>query len=67
MLLIVLIMLSIAAFAVPLYLIATTKVFLKFRGLKEKSYHEIIWLYIFTALKKEKNAVQELRRYDKTV
>jgi hypothetical protein len=64
MLLIVLITPLIAAFAVPLYLIATIKVFLKFGALKERSYHEIIWLQILKTLREEKNTVRELRRRD---
>jgi flagellar basal body-associated protein FliL len=42
MLLILLIILLIAAFTIPPCLIATIKVFLKFRVLKERSYYKII-------------------------
>ena len=67
MLSIVLITPPIAASAVPPCLIATIKVFSKFGALKERSYHEIIWLQILKTLREEKNAVRELRRCDETV
>jgi hypothetical protein len=61
---IVLIILPIAASAIPPCLIATTKVFSKFGALKEWSYHEIRWLQILKTLREEKNTVRELRRCD---
>jgi hypothetical protein len=67
MLLIVLITRLIAASAVSSCLIVTIKVFSKFRALKERSYHEIIWLQILKTLREEKNTVRELRRCDETV
>ena len=67
MLLIVLFTPSIAASAIPPCLIATIKVFSKFGALKERSYHEIIWLQILKTLREEKNAVRELRRCDERV
>jgi hypothetical protein len=57
MLLIVLITRLIAASAVSSCLIVTIKVFSKFGALKERSYHEIIWLQILKTLREEKNAV----------
>ena len=67
MLSIVLITPPIATSAVPPCLIATIQVFSKFGALKERSYHEIIWLQILKTLREEKNAVRELRRCDKRV
>jgi hypothetical protein len=67
MLLIVLITPLIAALAVPPCLIATIKVFSKFGALKERSYHEIIWLQILKTPREGKNAVRELRRCDERV
>ena len=61
MLLIVLIMPPITAFAIPPCLIAIIKVFSKFGAFKERSYHKIIWLQILKTFKEEKNAVRELR------
>jgi hypothetical protein len=57
----------IAASTVPPCLIATFKVFSKFRALEERSYHEIIWLQILKTLREEKNVVRELRRCDERV
>jgi hypothetical protein len=57
----------IAASAFLPCLIATIKVFSKFKVLKEKSYYKIIWLQILKILKEEKNAVRELRRCDERV
>jgi hypothetical protein len=54
----------IAASAVPPCLIATINVFPKFGALRERSYNEIIWLQILKALREEKNAVRELRRWE---
>jgi hypothetical protein len=67
MLLIGLITPPIATSAVPPCLIVTIEVFSKFRALKERSYHEIIWHQILKTLKEEKNAVRELRRRDEGV
>jgi hypothetical protein len=64
MLLIILITPLIAASAIPPYLIATFNVFLKFGALRGRSYNEIIWLQILKALREEKNAVRELRRWE---
>jgi hypothetical protein len=57
----------IATSASPPCLIATIKVFSKFGVLKERSYHEIIWLQVLKILREEKNAVRELRRCDERV
>ena len=67
MLSIVLFMQPIAASVIPPCLIATIKAFSKFGALEERFHHEIIWLQILKTLKEEKNAVRELRRYDKGV
>jgi hypothetical protein len=67
MLSIVLITPPIATSAVPPCLIATIEVFPKFGALRERSYHEIIWLQILKTLREEKNAVRELRRCDEGV
>jgi hypothetical protein len=55
----------IATSAILPCLIATIKVFSKFGALKERSYHEIIWLQILKTLREKKNAVRELRQCDK--
>ena len=52
----------VTASAIPPCLIATIKVFSKFGALKERSYHEIIWLQILKTLREEKNAVRECLR-----
>ena len=57
MLSILLITPPIAPFAIPPYLIATIKVFLKFGALKERPYYKIIWLQILKTLRKEKSIV----------
>ncbi len=44
----------IAAFAVPLVLIVTIKVFSKFGAPEERSYHKIIWLQILKTLREER-------------
>jgi hypothetical protein len=62
MLSIVLITPPIAALAVPPCLIATIRVSLKFRALRERPYNERIWLQILKKLREEKNAVREFRR-----
>ena len=67
MLSIVLITLLIAASAVPPCLIATIKVFSKFRALKERSYYDIIWPQILKTSREERNAVRELGRCDERV
>ena len=50
-----------ATSTVPPCLIATFKVYLKFRVLKERTNHEIILLQILKIHRKKKNIVQELR------
>jgi hypothetical protein len=64
MLSIVLITPPIAALAVPPCLIATIRVFSKFRALEERSYNERIWLQILKKLREGKNTVREFRRYE---
>ena len=67
MLSIVLIMLPIAALAVPPCLIATIRVSLKFGALGERPYSERIWLQSLKKLREEKNAVREFRRCEERV
>jgi hypothetical protein len=63
MLLILLITLLIAAFAIPPYLVAIIRGFLKFGALRERSYDERIWLQILKKAREGKNVVREFHRY----
>ncbi len=64
---IVLLMPLIAPSAILPYLIATFKVFVRFRALRERYYHKIIWLQDLNTLREERNTVRELRRCDERV
>ena len=67
MLSIILIMPSIAAFAIPPCLITTDKVFSKFGALEERFFSQNNTSPILKTFREEKNAVRELRRCNKRV
>ena len=54
-------------FRIPPCLIATFEVFSRIGALRERSYHEIIWLQDLNTLREERNIVRELRRCDERV